>query len=47
MDFAVPENHRVKLKEIEKRDKYLDLVREKKSMYNELVCLEQSPKNRL
>ncbi len=33
MDFAVPADHRVKLKESEKKDKYLDLVRElKKTM---------------
>ena len=33
MDFAVPADHRVKLKENEKRDKYLDLARElKKTM---------------
>ena len=28
VDFAVPADHRVKLKEIEKKDKYLDLTRE-------------------
>ena len=28
VDFVVPVNHRVKLKESEKRDKYLDLARE-------------------
>ena len=28
MDLAVPEGHRIKLKESEKRDKYLDLARE-------------------
>ena len=28
MEFAIPVNHRVKLKESEKRDKYLDLARE-------------------
>ena len=28
MDFAVPADHRVKLKENEKRDKYLDFCRE-------------------
>ena len=33
MDFAVPADHRVKLKESEKKDKYLDLTRElKKTM---------------
>ena len=30
VDFAVPTNHRIKLKECEKRDKYLDLARELK-----------------
>ena len=30
VDFAVPADHRIKLKECEKRDKYLDLVRELK-----------------
>ena len=28
MDFAVPADHRVKLKESEKKDKYLELTRE-------------------
>ena len=28
MNFAVPADHRVKLKKNEKRDKYLDLARE-------------------
>ena len=33
MDFAVPADHGVKLKESEKREKYLDLTRElKKTM---------------
>ena len=33
VDFAVPADHRVKLKESEKSDKYLDLARElKKTM---------------
>ena len=30
VDFAVPADHRIKLKESEKRDKYLDLARELK-----------------
>ena len=30
MDFAVPIDNRVRLKESEKRDKYLDLAREVK-----------------
>ena len=29
-DFAVPADHRIKLKECEKKDKYLDLARELK-----------------
>ena len=28
VDFAVPADHRIKLKENEKKDKYLDLARE-------------------
>ena len=36
VNFAVPADHRIKLKECEKRDKYLDLTRElKKSMEHE------------
>ena len=31
VDFAVPADQRVKLKEIEKKDKYLDLARELKN----------------
>ena len=35
-DFAVPADHRIKLKECEKMDKYLDLARElKKTMEHE------------
>ena len=34
MDFAVPADHRVKLKENEKMDKYLDLARELKRLWN-------------
>ncbi len=33
MDFAVPAYHRVKLKESEKKDKYLDLAREVKKTW--------------
>ena len=32
MDFACPADHRVKLKESEKKDKYLDLAREWKKL---------------
>ena len=35
VDFAVPADHRIKLKECEKKDKYLDLARELKKMYHE------------
>ena len=36
VDFAVPADHRIKLKECEKGDKYLDLARElKKNMEHE------------
>ena len=31
VDFAVLANHRIKLKECEKKDKYLDLARELKN----------------
>ena len=34
VDFAVPADHRIKLKEYEKRDKYLDLARELKTRWN-------------
>ena len=37
MDFAVPADHRVKLKESDKKDKYLDLVRELKKLWNTKV----------
>ena len=39
MDFAIQDDHRVKLKESEKRDKYIDLSRElKKTMEHESDC---------
>ena len=34
VDFAVPADHRIKLKECEKKDKYLDLARELKQLWN-------------
>ena len=34
MDFAVPVDHRVELKESEKKDKYMDLARELKKHWN-------------
>ena len=39
VDFAVPANHRIKLKECEKRDKYLDLARELKKLWNRKVTI--------
>ena len=39
MDFAVPADHRVKLKESEKKDKYLDLARELKKLWNMKVTV--------
>ena len=39
MDFAVPADHRVKLKESEKRNKYLDLTRELKNPWNKKVTI--------
>ena len=39
VEFAVPANHRVKLKEGEKKDKYLDLARELKRLRNMKVTV--------
>ena len=39
VDFAVPADHSVKLKECEKRDKYLDLARELKKLWNMKVTI--------
>ena len=40
VDFAVPADHRIKLKECEKRDKYLDLARElTKKLWNVKVTI--------
>ena len=39
MDFAVPADHRVKLKESEKKGKYLDLARELKKLWNMKVTV--------
>ena len=39
IDFAVPADHRIKLKECEKRDKYLDLAREWKKLWNMKVII--------
>ena len=39
VDFAVPADHRIKLKECEKKDKYLDLAREAKKLWNMKVTI--------
>ena len=39
VDFAVPAEHRIKLKECEKKDKYLDLARELKKLWNMQVTI--------
>ena len=39
VDFAVPADHRIKLKECEKKDKYLDLARELKKLCNMKVTI--------
>ena len=39
MDFAIPAYHRAKLKESEMKDKYLDLAREQKKLWNTKVTV--------
>ena len=39
VDFAVLADHRIKLKECEKKDKYLDLARELKKLWNMQVTI--------
>ena len=39
VDFAVPADHRIKLKECEKKDKYLDLARELKILWKMKVTI--------
>ena len=39
MNFAVPANHRIKLKESEKKNKYLDLARELKKIWKMKVTI--------
>ena len=39
MNFAVPADHRIKLKESEKKDKYLDLARDFKKLWNMKVTI--------
>ena len=39
VDFAVPADHWIKLKECEKKDKYLDFARELKKLWNMKVTI--------
>ena len=39
VDFAVPVNHKINLKESEKKDKYLYLARELKKLWNMKVTI--------
>ena len=39
VDFAVPADHRINLRESEKKDKYLDLARESKKLWNMKVAI--------
>ena len=39
VDFAVPADHRIKWKENEKNDKYFDLARELKNLWNMKVTV--------
>ena len=39
VDFAIPADHRINLKESEKKDKYLDLARELKKLENMKVTI--------
>ena len=39
VDFAVPADHRIKLKECEKKEKYLHLARELKKLWNMKVTI--------
>ena len=39
VDFAVPADYRIKLKECEKKDKYPDLARELKKLWNMKVTI--------
>ena len=39
MDLAVPADHKIKLKESEKKNNYLDLTRELKKMWNMKVTI--------
>ena len=47
VDFPVPANHRIKLKECEKKDKCLDLARELKKLWNTKVTIISHSTNTL
>ena len=42
VDFVVPADHRINLKECEKKDKYLDLARELKKLWNMKVTIQMT-----
>ena len=42
MEFVVPADHRIKLKELVKKDKYIDLARELKKLWNIKVMIVQN-----
>ena len=44
MDFAVPANHSIKLKEREKKDEYLDLAKELKKLWDMKVTIRKDYK---
>ena len=39
MDFAVPADHRIKFKESEMKDKYRDVARELKKLWNKKITI--------
>ena len=39
VDFGVPADHKIKLKEFEKKDKYLELSKELKKLWNMQVTI--------
>ena len=39
VDFAVPVDHRIKLKESEKKDKYVDFARGLKKLWNMMLII--------
>ena len=39
VNFVIPADHRIKLKECENKDKYLDLARESKKLWNQKMTI--------